>query len=81
MADGWGWKWWCPVCRRYIAGPDNARLDKNIEEHIYFHEFLARTRFVNESFSIGWNPKFYDVLFLRSCGIKEESVPSSCVKV
>lgn len=76
MSDDWGWKWWCPVCRKYIAGSDATHLNTNIEDHIYFHEFLARIRFVNESFSNGWDSKFYDTLFLRSCGIKEESVPS-----
>jgi hypothetical protein len=59
-----------------MGGADATRLENNIEGHIYFHEFLARIRFVNESFEIGWNPKFYDTLFLRSCGIIDESVPS-----
>ena len=74
--EQWSWSWWCPVCKKYVGGANAVRLENNIEGHIYFHEFLARLRFVNESFSNGWNPKFYDILFLRSCGIKEESVLS-----
>ena len=49
MSGDWGWKWWCPVCKKHIVGSDIVQLNTNIEDHIYFHEFLARIRFVNES--------------------------------
>ncbi len=54
-----------------------SKIPKKIRFHVpYVATHIARIRFVNESFSNGWNPKFYDTLFLRSCGIVEESVPS-----